>query len=290
MHIERFGTDDTEGIDQGECFVFPKIDGTNSSLWWEAGNPSRLCAGSRNRELSLDNDNGGFFNWCVSQPQGEMFARFFRENPNVRLFGEFLIPHSLKTYREDAWGKFYVFDVMVDYSYLSYDLYQPLLEEYGIEYIPPVCKIKNPTYERLIEQMMKSSYLIEDGKGAGEGIVIKRYDFKNKYGRTVWAKIVSNEFKAKHQKTSVGEIKEKKMVEEEIVKKYITKSLVDKEHSKIEGWSSKQIPRLLNTVFHCLVTEETWNFIKDHKNPTIDFRRLYYLTTIRIKELMPELF
>ena len=219
-----------------------------------------------------------------------MFARFFRENPNVRLFGEFLIPHSLKTYREDAWGKFYVFDVMVDYRYLSYDVYQPLLEEYGIEYIPPVCKIKNPTYERLIEQMMKSSYLIEDSKGAGEGIVIKRYDFKNKYGRTVWAKIISNEFKAKHQKASVGEIKEKKMVEEEIVQKYVTKSLVEKEHSKIEGWSSKQIPRLLNTVFHCLVAEETWNFIKDHKNPTIDFRRLYYLTTIRIKELMPELF
>ena len=73
----------------------------------------------------------------------------------------------------------------------------------------------------------------------------------------------------------------------------VTKSLIEKEFSKIEsetGWSSKFIPRLLNTVFYCLVKEGSWNFIKEFKNPTIDFKRLSFFTNNRIKELMPELF
>ena len=56
QHVERFGTTETNGIEMGMCYIFPKIDGTNSQLWFEAG---YLHAGSRNRELSLDNDNAG---------------------------------------------------------------------------------------------------------------------------------------------------------------------------------------------------------------------------------------
>jgi hypothetical protein len=32
QHIERYGTDEVEGIDAGLCYVFYKIDGTNSSI------------------------------------------------------------------------------------------------------------------------------------------------------------------------------------------------------------------------------------------------------------------
>ena len=58
QHVERFGTTETQGIENGMCYVFPKIDGTNSQLWWDNG----LKAGSRNRELFIDNDNAGFYN------------------------------------------------------------------------------------------------------------------------------------------------------------------------------------------------------------------------------------
>ena len=114
----------------------------------------------------------------------------------------------------------------------------------------------------------------------GEGIVIKNYNYKNRFGRVVWAKIVKNEFKAKHAKCDVTEIKENKIIEEEIVNKFVTKALIEKELAKIEtesGWSSKQIPRLLNTVYYCLVKEESWNFVKEFKNPIIDFKRLSFL-------------
>lgn len=286
QHVERFGTIETEGIENGMCYVFPKIDGTNAQLWWNG----ELCAGSRNRELVVGADNAGFYEWAKKQT---VFKDFFAEYPNLRLYGEWLVPHTLRTYEESAWRNFYVFDVMDGDEYMPYDEYSKLLEKYGIEYIPPICKVENPTYERLVNQLEKNDYLIEDGKGTGEGIVIKNYDYRNKFGRVVWAKIVANEFKAKHRKKDVSELKEAKIIEQEIAEKFITKSLVEKEFAKINaeaGWSSKFIPRLLNTVFYCLVKEESWNFIKEFKNPTIDFKRLSFFTNNRIKELMPELF
>lgn len=289
QHIERFGTTETQGIENGMCYVFPKIDGTNSQLWIdENGN---LHAGSRNRELSLENDNAGFMNWAIKQNN---ILRFLFNNPKLRLYGEWLVPHSLKTYKENAWKNFYVFDVVDGERYLIYEEYAALLEPFNIEFIPPLCKVKNPTYERLISQLEKNGYLIEDGKGIGEGIVIKNYDYKNKFGRVAWAKIVTNEFKAKHAKCQVTEIKESKIIEQEICEKYVTKSLIEKEFAKIEtennGWSSKFIPRLINTVYYCLITEECWNFIKEFKFPNVDFKRLQWFCTQEIKIKLPELF
>ena len=57
QHVERFGTDEVENIELGICHVFPKIDGTNGSVWLEDG---QIKTGSRNRELSLESDNAGF--------------------------------------------------------------------------------------------------------------------------------------------------------------------------------------------------------------------------------------
>lgn len=538
QHVERFGTDETSGIENGMCYIFPKIDGTNGSIWYSDG---EMKAASRNRELTLDNDNQGFYNWAVLQMQ--TIGQFLLMHPDLRLFGEWLClsgdtkirmvsggkrghtmtlkemyeyqetpiieksiyvkkdstisetirpswwkrygypqcfslfvnedvikpqriakiiytgkkkvyeiktrngysikstidhkfytnkgwlslkdisvndvvattqlynhrikrrygrgsrkishifkelknnsvcqkcgaktslevhhidedwknnnadnlivlcrechlrshsnitainkkfnydfdkvvsityagiedcydvsmgceensssfvangfvvhncPHTLKTYQDSAWRKFYVFDVMNENDeYIPYDNYKELLDEFSIDYIPPICKIQNPTYERLINQLEKNNFLIKDGMGTGEGIVIKNYDYKNKYGRVTWAKIVKNEFKEAHSKVDVTELKEKKMVEEEIVAKFVTQALVEKEYSKIvneSGWTSKMIPRLLNTVYYCLIVEETWNFLKEFKHPTIDFKRLQFFTTNRIKQLMPNIF
>jgi hypothetical protein len=290
QHIERIGTTETNGIENGLCYVFPKIDGTNSQLWWENG----LQAGSRNRNLTLDNDNAGFYEWALQQ---DKFKLFFNQYPFVRLYGEWLIPHTLRTYQKDAWRNFYVFDVEMNADdvdiILPYEDYKIMLDEFDIEYIPPICKVEYPTYERLVNQLEKNGYLIEDGKGTGEGIVIKRYDFVNKFGRTTWAKIVKNEFKTSHSKCDVTELKENKIIEQEIVNRFVTLTLIDKEYSKINtevGWTSKQIPRLLNTVFYCLVSEESWNFVKEFKMPVIDFKRLSFFTTNKIKELKPNLF
>ena len=286
-HIEKLGTTEVEGIIDGECYVFPKIDGTNSSIWL---GENGICCGSRKRTLSLDNDNAGFMAWAVKQ---ENILELLSTYPEITLYGEWLIPHTLKTYDDSAWRQFYVFDVVDHEGYFSYEQYTQLLDEYGIEYIPAICKIKNPTYERLTSYVDDNTYLIKDGLGNGEGIVIKNYDFVNRYGRITWAKVVRNDFKTMHRKSETREVTEKKIIEEAIVNEFVTESLVTKEYSKIEnesGWSSKMIPRLLQTVFYELIKEECWNFVKKYKNPTINFNTLLHLTQKRTKELLPNLF
>lgn len=291
QHLERFGTDEVQNIHLGETYIFPKIDGTNASLWFDEHG---LQAGSRNRHLTLDNDNAGFYQWALSQ---ENILEFFKDNDDLVLYGEWLVPHSLKTYRSDAWKRFYVFDVMI-YStgvYLPFKQYESLLKVFKLDYIPPLSICNNADYDRFIKHLEGNNYLIEDGKGSGEGIVIKNYSFQNKYGRTTWAKIVTSEFREKHAKEmGAPTANMKPPVEEEIVKEFVTQALAEKVLEKIrienDGFSSRMIPQLLNTVYYDLVREDSWNFIKKHKNPNINFSALQHLTFRRVKELLPTVF
>lgn len=297
QHIERIGTSEVEGILDGDCYVFPKLDGTNASIWMD---DAELCCGSRNRQLSLENDNGGFMRNILDQKDKyELLIKTIEENyGKCTIYGEFLIPHTLRTYGDSAWRKFYVFDVAVfsdnGMRYLQYEDYKTICEDYGVEFIPPLCIIKNPLEESIYKQLESNKYLIQDGKGFGEGVVVKNYDFVNKHGRRTWAKVVTNEFKTKHTRDITPEKTAQSVVEQKIANKFITAELVSKEYSKIvtecEGWSSKYIPRLLNTVFYCLVKEECWEFVKHFKNPTVDFKRLKRFSDMQVRAFKSELF
>lgn len=296
QHIERYGTDEVENIQFGRCYIFYKIDGTNASIW--LGDGGNLEAGSRKRQLSLESDNAGFYNWAINK---ENLIKYLNDHPTHRLYGEWLVPHSLKTYRQDAWRRFYVFDVVKElgddkFEYLPYDIYQPLMEEYGLDYIPPVAIISNPTDDQLYKLLEKTGqFLVEDGKGNGEGIVIKNYDFYNKYHRQTWAKIVCAEFKEKHAKEmGAPEMNGETRIEQRIVDEFCTPSFIQKEYEKIVnvcgGWKSEYIPRLLHTVFAELIREETFNFVKKFKMPTINFKTLNALVIQETKKEMSHLF
>lgn len=289
QHIERFGTVEVENIQYGVCYIFPKIDGTNSSVWLEN---LEIKAGSRTRQLDLEQDNADFYKSIL---QEEKIAHLLLDYPFWRIFGEWLVPHTLKTYRQDSWRKFYVFDIMIEDSYLHYEEYAPILESYEIEFIRPLAIINNPSYDQLIGLLDTNTYLIEDGKGSGEGIIIKNYDYQNKFGRQTWAKIVRSEFKDSHRKEmGVRPTNGEKIVESEIINSYCTKELIEKVYAKIVnengGWSSKKIPQLLNVVYYDLIKEETWDFIKEYKFPIINFKALQFLCVNKIKETKPELF
>jgi hypothetical protein len=302
QHIERLGTPEVEGITLGECWVFPKLDGSNACIWRSSQSADiDIRCGSRNRELGFGKDDNHGFNTFVMEANFKgkpSFGAFFTEYPFHRLYGEWLVPHSLKTYREGSWRDFYVFDVCTtDFDgglqYLSYDQYQPLLDKFGINYIPPIKKIINGSYEDFVNCLPANNFLIEDGKGQGEGIVIKNYQFRNKFGRTTWAKIVTSEFKELHTKTMGCGTTEKHLIEQQVAEKFVTTALVEKEHAKIVAsgsWESKMIPQLLNTVFYSLVKEDAWNFVKAHKMPVIDFRRLQHFVFAKVKTVKPELF
>lgn len=290
LHVENLNNIEVDGILEGNCYIFPKLDGTNGSVW---SNNGTIGAGSRKRELSPIKDNAGFYEWV--QHSGSIAKFFTKYGDRYRLFGEWLIPNHLKTYCDNAWRHFYIFDVFdrLQQTYLAYEQYIDL-EQFGLHFIPCSIIAYNPTVEYMNKAVGCNDYLIQEGRGLGEGIVIKNYKYKNKYGRYTYAKIVREECKqrrgATKQKNKIG----KDTIEQLIVDKYITSMICNKEHAKlvnkIDGWSTKSIPRLLNTVFHELITEEIWDALKKFKNPTINFKRLRHLCEIRVKELKPEIF
>ena len=306
-HLERLGHDEVEGLTIGDVYVYAKLDGTNSSVWFKDG---KIQAGSRNRVLTEQADNAGF--WAYVQANAHKFHDLFYRATGWTIYGEWLVPHSLKTYREDAWRKFYVFDVYDNegQGYLSYEQYEPYIRAAGLEIIEPLCKYTNPSDEQLQKEAEQNTYLILDNAGVGEGIVIKNYAWRNRFDRQPWAKIVRNEFKETNRRAfGTTEKGGEFQIESAIAERYVTPTLVSKTRAKIENAfldqlspeecsgatqagvpRSKLIPQLLGMVYHELVNEEIWEIVKQYKNPTIDFKKLQQFTIYWVKQHAKDLF
>ena len=318
-HVERLGHPALDGLVVGKTYIFPKLDGTNASIWLDDGD--NVCAGSRTRQLSVERDNAGFYRW-VLENEDRIREIIFALN-GARLYGEWLVPHTLKTYREDAWRKFWVFDVHHrDLGYVSYDDYFPILDAKtcdGLMVIDPLCTIENPFVEQIEKQVEQNTFLIQDACGVGEGVVIKNYDWRNRYGDQPWGKIVKNEFKEQNKRAfGTPEIKGAKQVEIEIAEKFVTPTLVEKCRAKnriemandrgllANGIAVKQydrllriveeenrgeaIPRLLQSVYTDIVREEIYEIVKKHNDPTIDFKKLRQHCIRFTKEYAKDLF
>lgn len=290
-HLERLGNLEVEGIEHGLCHVFPKLDGTNASMWVdEMGN---FQYGSRTRTLSIEHDNAGFMQAMHLTPTGDNYRALLNNRPHWRLYGEWLVPHTLKNYRDDAWRKFYIFDVYdnITGQFMKYEDYKPTLDSFGCLYIPCFQTVRNGDFVKFTESAKKIKYLLKDPEGFGEGVVIKRYDYENKHGRTCWAKVVLSEFKEQHVSTMGPDGVGGEVFEEKLVNDLVTQHLVDKEYSKIalDGWSSKCIPRLLETVYRCVIVEELYDYLKKN-NGTVNFKTLKHFVNSKVKELKKELF
>jgi hypothetical protein len=326
-HVERLGHEEVEGLTVGEVYVFPKLDGTNSSAWFVLDNDKRsVCCGSRTRTLAEDADNAGFWRWAHERETEEKFIEIMRCHPGWTIYGEWLVPHTLKTYREDAWRRFWVFDVFgnAEDKYLHYREYEFVLRSVGLDVIEPLCIYTNPSDEQLRGEADRNTYLILDGGGAGEGVVMKNYAWENRFGRQPWAKLVRNEFKEENKRAfGTAEKGGESQVEAAIAEEFVTQTLVEKARAKIvtelsnadldakrdnieppnvdpsfarlykrveERNRAQLIPRLLGAVFYELINEEIWAALKKHKFPVVDFKRLRAHSILRTKLFAADLF
>jgi hypothetical protein len=178
--------------------------------------------------------------------------------------------------------------------YLSYAEYERLADELPFPFIAPIEIVENPTEEHLLKPLNRNAYLIDDGNGPGEGIVIKRYDFVNEWGRTVWAKIVRNEFKERNLKEfGAPTVAMKGNLELQLAGEYVTRGRIEKTLAKMRESgpvSRKRIPELFGRVWHEIIDDEIWEIVKKNKRPTIDFSEFYAATIEEIKRNCPELF
>ena len=291
QHIEKLGTHEVEGILNGEVHLTYKIDGTNSCVYLKN---DELAFGSRNRELSLDQDNQGFVAAAMKNPAfTDALLQLLRAHPNWIVYGEWLIPVNIKRYKADAWRKFYIFDVFdaESLTYLRFDNYIDSVKELGLDYIPEIAVLQNPTEEDVRAYLEKTGEFLIDS-GVGEGIVLKNYEYRNPYGRQTWAKILTEDFAA-HKRTkraSNAANKNESPVEYGIISTLLTPEHIQKEKQKLVEkygfWESKFIFELLNRTFLEFYADNWEIILKKFHWPTINFKRLKGYSDEKIKEVL----
>lgn len=295
QHIEKLGSSEVNGILNGTVYLFYKIDGTNSCVWLKED--GQLGFGSRKRELSLEEDNANFMkNMIENEEIYTALWKYLRAHPSHIIYGEWLVPHTLKTYNNNAWKKFYIFDIYdtatnlyIDYEYYSYILDKDYPE---LNYIPLLERLENPSVDDIKERLERTGEFL-CSQGLGEGLVIKRYDFKNNYGRTIWAKMLCEDFRKTKQRvrSENREHKDENLVEYNIIK-LLTLEHVLKEKYKIqekyntEFWESKFTYELLNRTFNEFWRDNWEKILKKFNMPTINFKKLRKMSDDFVKEVL----
>lgn len=283
--IKRLGDEDNDGILFGKVYAQEKVDGANAQIWIEDG---EIKCGSRTQQLVAGFN--GFVDYVKSH---EGIRKFLEENPSCRLFGEWLVRHTI-AYNETVYKKFYLFDVLVlpaefklegedseeierqkarQCTWYTIEEVYEVGKKYGIETVQLFGAFENPLPDSL-QEFVGKSILGEKG----EGIVLKNPAFINKWGDRVCAKVVTQEFKEDNALIFGGNNKHSETyVEMKLVNEAMTMQRIQKIMQKLQPLFEKrlgreQTGRVIEVAYHDMFEEEMWGFVKKHKQ--IDFAHL----------------
>jgi len=271
IHLEHLERSETEGIlEILPCYVLPKLDGSNASIWHDG---EKICFGSRNQELTESGKSfRGLREW-IEANQLKLEKLFYYFDNNVILYGEWLVPHTIKGYVDNAWKQFYLFDIFsvlpMESGFQSHDIVEIVAKKFEIPFIPYVRSVS----DSFDETLNNCTWLLKEDE-KHEGLVIKRHDFINKYGRQVYAKYVPESLRKKAiERKEIFRVN----IEEALANDFVNNHLLSKELSKVcEGMQPAHfhIPKFLGVLWHSFVTEEVWPILKKFRNPVIDFKKL----------------
>ena len=286
-HIERFGNEEVEGLLDGEVIVQTKIDGSNLTVAWyeETG----LVIATRNQVIYKGKNDPpmattgfkGAVEYVLKHDGIQTMAAL-----GFILRGEWLIHHS-NAYDKEKYGHLYLFDVQWRTgAYVHPDQWTASAEEHGVRYIPILARYNRPSVEMLVELTKGPD---EFGAKQKEGVVIKRYDFTNKYGRTTWGKLVSADFTEKMH-AAMGAINDDPL-EIRFVARVVTHEFIMKTIGTLEQdvYGRKLViqdmPRVLGTVWHDAFVEELWDFVKREKVAEFSFRTARKLAEQKTRDI-----
>lgn len=283
QHVERWDTDEVLYLKEcKELIVQPKLDGTNGVVTY-VKEYDELVVGSRNRVLSVNNDNQGFAKYI--EENREKYLKYFRKHPNEILYGEFLINHVFKV-KPEYHNTFYVFDRFDTKINKYIPIDESALAECDISFVPSKV-ISNVNVEETVKSLNSDfgKFLLEDSFEYGEGYVIKNYDAVNKYGRQVWAKILNEKPSIQGKDLFSG-----------IRNKFFTDAWIDKETIKyvekfpreftetIEPTELFIYDKYCNMLISEFIKEEVANIVFKFKYPKISFQELKVFLSKILKE------
>lgn len=283
--VHRLGKEETDGILDKPFTIQEKIDGANVSIWLEKG---IIKCGTRTRALPDDESFNGFTEYVKSNP---LILEWLQNNPGTRLYAEWLVRHTI-SYPETAYRKIYLYDIYNDVEQNFY--LQPLVEiaakSMGLEY-PQIFSEDKKLTEAEIKEFVGKSLVPQ--AALGEGVVIKRWDFLDKWGNSCYAKVVHEKFKEANAIVFGGNNKHSDSYDEMyIVNKYCTLGRVQKIMNKLQPEKDRRldlenIPEVSGRCLHDMITEEAWEIFQ--KGKTIDNRKLKGLATRKFIQIYKDI-
>ena len=258
QHVERFGSSSVEGLLDKNCVVQEKLDGANLTVANEAG----LIVATRNSCIHHDGAPLTGFRGAVEYVLAhEGILDFITDHPELVLRGEWLIKNRID-YGPLNMFKYYVFDVQLrDGNYIPWEDYSSLLAEYDILMVPHLGFADS--MDEVIAFAGGESAIGGDRK---EGVVVKRYDFANKYGQIVWGKFVNEEY---HQ---TPRIRTECNHEAAFADYAVSVALVNKVMDKLEGdISIRRLGEIIGRSWDDVVHEELAEFVLHNKIKNFNF-------------------
>lgn len=289
-HVERLEdskVDVRDYLNSDMIHVFPKMDGTCSSVWASEG---VIHCGARHREISVEKDNADFCKY-ITGSDDEMVAKlrkFCLDNEGLIVYGEFLghveqhksFIGSIKDYVTGGFRVFAVFSDRPNHRYyLPYGKYANMFDECGYDgYLKPLAVLDHPDVADIQKLVNDNHFNLPDSK-VGEGVVIYNYGYCRKYtSDPLICKIVRDDYRTEKSKAkrvyAAGEI------EQEFVDKYMTPAFLDKCRNKVslacdaeefDNGNKKHVGMFMSLVVSDLIDEETYSFVKSKRFPTINF-------------------
>lgn len=215
MDIIRLGHKTTIGVlKEGDHIVIQeKLDGANASFKREG---DQIIAFSRNTQLSPENNLRGFYEWTQTLDATKILE-------DVIYFGEWLVKHKID-YRNRA-NQFYLFDIYNEKTQEYVDFTEVKGEAFrlNLNLVPVFYEGDYKSFEHLQSFIGKTAL----GGKEGEGIVVKNVNYRDRYGKQLFVKLVSDSFR-EVQKQKAPNDPNIKSAEQSAVETVLTKARVEK--------------------------------------------------------------
>lgn len=290
--IKYLGTKDTQGIFDapGNVVIQAKVDGANFSFWIDNG---ILHFGKHHNDLTDSeilavSKKTGLKSWKGVEPVINAWAenskRFVKD---YIYYGESMNGHRVP-YGNQIPGfiGYDVFDTTIG-QFLDWPNAQVAFKLLGLPfiYIHDIISLINDININNLKKLFETSFYYD---GPDEGIVIKRYDQLNKYGRPLFAKLVNDEFK--ENKRPPKQERAKITDEIKIANYYATPARIEKAIYSLRDEGAEIDMPMMATLFKDVVMnileENILDIYEDHK--LINFKTLEGLVSKKCLKVLKD--
>lgn len=189
--VVRYGKSVTQGVlNIGDYItITEKIDGANASFVLDDTSDIGVTGYSHNNPVNKEQNLRGFYEWIVETivPIKDSL------NPNYRYFGEWNVKHKVQ-YKPEYMNTFFMFSIWDEekQEYLSDDIVKSEAKRLGLNTVTYFYEGEYISFDHIMSFVGKSDKTVEPN--AGEGVVVKNVGYKDRNGKQMFVKFVSDRF------------------------------------------------------------------------------------------------